>query len=296
MNPKKQFLNDDVLREIFLKLADTNDLTGEYANTGLRDLYHCIFVCRQWCRVSIPILWGQPFHFLKFSDDETIPRTSDKILDIYFRFLSEGEKQDLLNKGIDISLVTPANQQGIYFDDENDENDENNKDEEGGGGEGGKSSCERENDCNAVDRKEPMFNYPMFLRSLSYMNLISAVMVWCEDLECIMKQQYGENSELTEDAEYLVLHTILKLCFNKGARLSSLNIIILDITFRDVSKTTHAIQKCFVDDELKEFFVQIRSLEFNCMFSKVTRDILSTLSQTCHQLVRFEFKSLVFKK
>ncbi|CAG8501704.1 11540_t:CDS:2 [Diversispora eburnea] len=199
-----QFLNADVLREIFLKLADTNDLTGEYSSIGLRDLYPCIFVCRQWCSVAMPILWGRPFHFLRFSEDEPIPRTSDKILEI----------------------------------------------------------------------------------SLSYINLCLAVIEWCNDLENIMRQKYGEESELTEEAEYLILHTILKLCFNKGARLSSLNILIYDFIFSDNDKDdkkTLALTKCFVDKELEEFFASIHSLEFNVMF-KVTNDLISMLSRICHKL------------
>ncbi|RHZ68654.1 hypothetical protein Glove_294g54 [Diversispora epigaea] len=274
-----QFLNNDVLREIFLKLADTNDLTGECSSIGLSDLYPCISVCRQWCNVAIPILWGRPFHSLRFSEEEPIPRTSDKILEMYFRFLSNEDKQNLLNKGIDISLVTPVNQQKIYsYVDENEE----------------EESCEKENDFNNFDdnddntitQKEPWFVYPSFLKSLSYINLCLAVIEWCGDLENIMKQKYGEDSELTEEAEYLILHTILKLCFNKGARLFSLNILIYDFIFSDNDKDdkkTLALTKCFVDEELKGFFASIHSLEFNVMF-KVTNGLISMLSQICHKL------------
>ncbi|POG59733.1 hypothetical protein GLOIN_2v1719783, partial [Rhizophagus irregularis DAOM 181602=DAOM 197198] len=54
-------LNSDIIRQIILSLADSDPKTGEYKSYSI--LYPCLLVNREWCRITVPILWQQPFSF-----------------------------------------------------------------------------------------------------------------------------------------------------------------------------------------------------------------------------------------
>ncbi|CAG8495115.1 8887_t:CDS:2 [Acaulospora morrowiae] len=255
------FLNSDVLLEIFRNLVEINEL-GAYSNAGLRNIYSCIFVCHQWCDVAMPILWGQPFHFLESvsDDEESMPRSSDKLLEMYFCFLNDQERENLLANGIDISLVTSQRQQSLYY------------------GENAHRESDLNDDGNAITQmRKPKYPYVQYLKSLSYITLCTAVEMWCQDLDDIMVKMTGE--ELIDDAEDILLHTILNLFYNRGAKLSSLSLTINNF----LDKRTIALRRFFVDDELRNFFAPIKSLEFSVMYTAIN-DFLITLSETCRQL------------
>jgi len=57
-------------------------------------LYSCALVNRLWCRLTIPILWGDPFSF-KFHKDSRF-----HFLDIYLSFLTENDKNTLRELGL----------------------------------------------------------------------------------------------------------------------------------------------------------------------------------------------------
>ncbi|CAG8788588.1 1362_t:CDS:1, partial [Cetraspora pellucida] len=65
-----------------------NNLENEY-NT----LYSCTLVSRHWCKISIPILWQDPFSF------DRIPY-KPAFVSNYFSFLNEDEKFILGEYGI----------------------------------------------------------------------------------------------------------------------------------------------------------------------------------------------------
>ncbi|CAG8839311.1 14819_t:CDS:1, partial [Racocetra persica] len=93
----------EVLREILLHVANPCELSGAYSIEGLRALYPCILVNRQWCRIAVPILWSQPFLFGQ--DIDYLP-----VISMYLKCLGDQDKNHLLNQGIDISLVSEYNQ------------------------------------------------------------------------------------------------------------------------------------------------------------------------------------------
>ncbi|CAG8459352.1 4331_t:CDS:2 [Acaulospora colombiana] len=230
------FINSDVTLEIFKNLIETNEL-------------------------AVPILWSQPFHFLgSESDEESDSVPYDKILGVYLRFLNDHEREDLLAKGIDISLVTTQHQQNLYCVEDDLRRSDLNDD-----------------DNSIIHMGEPKFPYITYLRSLSYITLCSAVEIWCQDLADIMSRVNGE--ELVDNAEEILLRAILKLFYDRGAKLMSLNITINDF----LDGRTINLRRLLVDEELKGFFAPIRSLEFNVMYTSIN-DFLSTLSETCHQL------------
>lgn len=72
------------------------DYILQYLRNDLRSLYSCIFVNRLFCRISIPLLWEDPF---------SIPlsnKTFIHFLDIYFLYLSDVNKNTLKNHGFNI--------------------------------------------------------------------------------------------------------------------------------------------------------------------------------------------------
>ncbi|CAH1757856.1 10555_t:CDS:2 [Entrophospora sp. SA101] len=92
MSPK---LNNDVIRHIIINVIELSNFSYSKYNSGY--LYNCIRVNRDWCRISMPFLWTQPFHF---DEDRSI-----KIIKMFLRFLNGQEKQELLDHGMDIDLL-----------------------------------------------------------------------------------------------------------------------------------------------------------------------------------------------
>ncbi|CAG8446753.1 14250_t:CDS:2 [Gigaspora rosea] len=165
------FLIPEVLREILLHIANPCELSGTYSIEGLRALYPCIFVNRQWCRIAIPILWSQPFLF--GNEIDYIP-----IISMYLKCLEPQDIKSLLNQGIDISLMTDYNQMQL-----------------------------------GVENKKPMFNYPGFLRVLYYEQMIIAI-----------EKNNENNVTLADNAEEIMMKTLLQLCLKYGSRLYGLHI------------------------------------------------------------------------
>ncbi|PKK72718.1 hypothetical protein RhiirC2_848199 [Rhizophagus irregularis] len=72
------------------------DYILQYLRNDLRSLYSYIFVNRLFCRISIPLLWEDPF---------SIPlsnKTFIHFLDIYFLYLSDVNKNTLKNHGFNM--------------------------------------------------------------------------------------------------------------------------------------------------------------------------------------------------
>ncbi|CAG8797746.1 15197_t:CDS:2, partial [Racocetra fulgida] len=95
---------------ILLHVANPCELSGAYSIEGLRALYPCILVNRQWCRIAVPILWSQPFLFGK--DIDYLP-----VISMYLKCLGDQDKKSLLNQGIDISLMSDFNQMQLGIED-----------------------------------------------------------------------------------------------------------------------------------------------------------------------------------
>ncbi|RIB18099.1 hypothetical protein C2G38_2086648 [Gigaspora rosea] len=70
-----------------------NNLSNE-----IHSLYSCAFVNRYWCKMSIPILWQDPF---------ALEQRDPSFIYQYFSVLCEDEKLRLKNFGIDIEISKP---------------------------------------------------------------------------------------------------------------------------------------------------------------------------------------------
>ncbi|CAG8673884.1 3122_t:CDS:2, partial [Scutellospora calospora] len=190
----------------------------------LRALYPCILVNRQWCRIAIPILWSQPFLFEKKS---YLP-----VISMYLKCLEDHDIKSLLNQGIDISLMSDYNNQ-MQLD---------------------------------VVNKKSMFNYLGFLRILYYEQMISAVEIWCAELADIMEQQQQPDCDdfideenkvtLVNNAEEIIMKTLLQLCQKHGSRLYGLHLN------PDTLDKSHdeMYEILLTDDRLKNLVSPIRSL------------------------------------
>ncbi|RIB05076.1 hypothetical protein C2G38_2148717 [Gigaspora rosea] len=248
------FLIPEVLREILLHIANPCELSGTYSIEGLRALYPCIFVNRQWCRIAIPILWSQPFLF--GNEIDYIP-----IISMYLKCLEPQDIKSLLNQGIDISLMTDYNQMQL-----------------------------------GVENKKPMFNYPGFLRVLYYEQMIIAIESWCIELADIMEQQQPEqqqpdcddycideennenNVTLADNAEEIMMKTLLQLCLKYGSRLYGLH-----INPNTVENTNDEMYDILLtDDQLKDLVSPVRSLHIYALFKKI--DVYKMLTQRCHKI------------
>src|SRR3954451_14103858 len=61
------FLLSECLENIFLNLfKPSND---NRIKLFTKDLYSCTLVSRHWCRISTPLLYAYPFHYVNFYDD-----------------------------------------------------------------------------------------------------------------------------------------------------------------------------------------------------------------------------------
>ncbi|CAG8557295.1 7168_t:CDS:2 [Diversispora eburnea] len=212
-------LVNDVLREIFLHLVNPNPFTGIYTIDDLHNLYQCILVNRTWCSIAIPILWSQPFHFLKENPDS-------------------GTANEHKMSSMEI--------------------------------------CEY--------RRPPMFNYPGFMRSMWYETMVQAIEAWCLELSEIMNPD-NENTAMNEqedklidNAEIVVMKSVLKLCLNKGARL---NCLFLHPDRLD-ELNDELYEMLLVNEEFKDLVSSIKTLEINGMIRK--NNVYLMLSKRCRKL------------
>lgn len=273
-------LVNDVLREIFLHLINPNPFTGVYTNFDLHNLYPCIFVNRTWCSIAMPILWSQPFHFLKERPDSGIV-----VINMYLKFLDEKEVNYLSSQGIDISLMSNfsihSDAQDLHFQQSDSEDSD--------------SDYENENRTSSMEiceyKKPPMFNYPGFLRSMWYEPMVRSIEAWCFELSEIMNPDNEDDNEddnttmkeredkLVDNAEIIVMKSVLGLCLKKGARL---NCLYLNPDRLD-KLNDEFYEMLLVNEELKDLVSPIKRLEINGMIRK--NNVYLMLSKRCRKLV-----------
>ncbi|RIB30587.1 hypothetical protein C2G38_2238145 [Gigaspora rosea] len=253
-------LVSDVLREIFLHLVDTCESTDQQFNNSIRDLYPCILVNRQWCEIAIPILWSRPFLY----GTEQHEHCNEKVIQMYVKCFDDQDKLFLLNQGIDVSEILN------YHLDDNENTEED---------------IIKDNNFGSSDAviNPPLFNYPRFLRRLNYTSIIKAIEAWCYYLSIEMKQT--QRDDLLENAEILIFRSLLRLFLKRGARLQEL------ILYPDQSDPSNdEMYTSLVEDEFKELFAPIKTLEFSGM---VRMDgLLQILAQRCHGIEHMRVKML----
>ncbi|RHZ75970.1 hypothetical protein Glove_208g206 [Diversispora epigaea] len=274
-------LVNDVLREIFLHLVNPNPFTGIYTIDDLHNLYQCILVNRTWCSIAIPILWSQPFHFLKEKPD-----SGTAVINMYLKSLDEKEIDHLSSQGIDISLMSNFsihnNTRDLQFQQSYSEDSD--------------SDYENEHRMSSMEiceyRRPPMFNYPGFLRSMWYETMVQAIEAWCLELSEIMNPDNenevdddAENTAMNEredklidNAEIIVMKSVLKLCLNKGARL---NCLFLHPDRLD-ELNDELYEMLLVNEEFKDLVSSIKTLEINGMIRK--NNVYLMLSKRCRKL------------
>ncbi|CAG8583913.1 13244_t:CDS:2, partial [Acaulospora colombiana] len=276
-----RFLVDDVLREIFLHVASPNPFTSAYTIDGLHDLYPCLFVNRAWCAIAMPILWSQPFHFLKDK-----PEAGAAVINMYLRFLDDKEAEHLLSQGIDVSLMSNFSMHGTRF--QQSYSDDSDSDYEGDHPTYSMDVCEY--------RRPPMFNYPGFLRSLWYESMVQAVESWCSELSEIMNPSPPEDEDvdmmeepedtLIDNAEVFLMRSILRTCLSRGSRLYGL---FLNPDRLD-KLNDEMYEMLLVDDEFRDLVSPVKSLEINGMIRK--DKVYVMLGQRCHKLESLHIHSL----
>ncbi|CAG8459373.1 12640_t:CDS:2 [Acaulospora morrowiae] len=284
-----QILVDDVLREIFLHVANPNPFTGAYTIEGLHNLYPCILVNKTWCSIAMPILWSQPFHFLKDKHE-----AGAAVINMYLRFLDDKELEYLFNQGIDVSLMLnfSVHQSGRFQQFYSDDSD---------------SDYESEHPTDSMEvceyRRPPMFNYPGFLRSLWYESMVQAVESWCSELSELMNPTPPEDEDedligngerdmsitssspmdeqedaLVENAEFLLMRSILRTCLKRGSRLYGL---FLNPDRLD-KLNDEMYEMLLIDEEFKDLVSPVKSLEINGMIRK--DKVYVMLGQRCRKL------------
>ncbi|CAG8518375.1 7982_t:CDS:1 [Funneliformis caledonium] len=96
-------LNEDVIIQIIKHLQDDK-----------LNLYNCLFICRQWCRLTIPLLWKRPFSEISFNKRNRLLRT-------YITCLNEEEANTLIAHDLKIdTTVKPLFQYAEFLQEFND--------------------------------------------------------------------------------------------------------------------------------------------------------------------------------
>ncbi|RIA98354.1 hypothetical protein C1645_731707 [Glomus cerebriforme] len=273
-------LNGDIIDQILLHLTDPDPLTGEYKSHGLRYLYPCIFVNREWCGLAMRILWQQPFNFE--------PLRAAKAMETYLKCLNYQEKVELSENGIDIDLLF-QNRIGFYDDEEEVNNNFTNRNR-------------MALDFITNSSEKPMFNYPKFLRRLYYENMYKSAEYICKYLSdltrgdeeeefCNVKEE--ELNELSEDDEIeeeeegeveevedftiqaeVLVKSVLQLSQRKGARLNGL-IFSPDSPYND-------FEKYQLLENYSDMMEDVKSLDICCLFRKTY--LFSIIGRMCHQV------------
>ncbi|KAG9288021.1 hypothetical protein G9A89_017616 [Geosiphon pyriformis] len=76
-------LPPEILQKIINHLSPTSN-----SQFHTKNLYNCVLVCKQWCKVTAPILWERPF--------AAICHRHHKVITIFLAFLSDSERRLLL--------------------------------------------------------------------------------------------------------------------------------------------------------------------------------------------------------
>ncbi|RGB27809.1 hypothetical protein C1646_768622 [Rhizophagus diaphanus] len=77
-------------------LPELMDEIIQYLRNDISTLYSCILVNRLWCRLTIPLLWEDPF---------STPTKNYHFIDIYLQYLEEKDKEKLQDYGINKNLI-----------------------------------------------------------------------------------------------------------------------------------------------------------------------------------------------
>ncbi|RIA86491.1 hypothetical protein C1645_878639 [Glomus cerebriforme] len=84
--------------KIFSDLPELTNKIIQYFRNDLSTLYSCILVNRLWCRITIPLLWENPFLYY--------PIENYHFIEIYLSSLSEDDKMKLKEYEFDINLFS----------------------------------------------------------------------------------------------------------------------------------------------------------------------------------------------
>ncbi|CAG8587928.1 7939_t:CDS:2 [Cetraspora pellucida] len=201
---------------------------------------------------------------------------NEKVIQMYVKCFDDQDKLFLLDQGIDVSEIL-----NYHLDVHSDTHSNAH------------SNCSENSAIDGIKEKSfysnnittnpPLFNYPGFLRRLNYTSMIKAVEAWCYYLSIEMEKT--QSHDLLENAEILIFRSLLKLCLNKGARLHEL--ILCPDQF---DPSNDEMYMSLVDDEFKDLFAPIRTLEFSGM---VRMDgLLQLLSQRCHGIEHMRVTTL----
>src|SRR6266536_2657278 len=87
-------------------LPEITNFIIQYLRNDLKSLYSCILVNRHLCRITIPILWEDPFSVVRQEG------SSCNLLDTYLLFFNEDDKTKLKEFGITID--SPSFQKPLF--------------------------------------------------------------------------------------------------------------------------------------------------------------------------------------
>ncbi|RIA88170.1 hypothetical protein C1645_739589 [Glomus cerebriforme] len=85
--------NKLLLREIILKIV-------EFLKDDIATLYSCILINREWCKITIPILWSDTFRKYKPFNNNGQSLEGKQIISTYINLLSEESRISLKKHGI----------------------------------------------------------------------------------------------------------------------------------------------------------------------------------------------------
>src|SRR5688572_18076241 len=123
-------------KSFFEDLPELTNYVIQYLRNDLQSLYSCILVNRSLCRITIPILWEDPFS-VKIYEDYSC---NCNLLDTYLLFFNEDDKKKLKEFGITI---------------------------------------------NSPSFKNPLFNYPSFIKKLSTSRVGLHIVNWINNLDTL---------------------------------------------------------------------------------------------------------------
>ncbi|CAG8607171.1 11187_t:CDS:2 [Ambispora gerdemannii] len=141
VNPDETF-HCEILSDILESLLTFDEIIST------RDLYSCILVNRQWCKVAMPVLWSNPF----YDNCSSVKKQCD-LVDTFLNLLSTNQLVQLKAKNYQ------QNQQQYT------------------------TSVIEEVALLTLDlllpRKKPLFAYAHFVRHLNFRAMIESVNLWC---------------------------------------------------------------------------------------------------------------------
>jgi hypothetical protein len=135
---------NEILQEIF-----------KYIVNDIDHLHSCLLVNKIWSSNVVPILWNRPFHLLLLHNNHL----SHQIISTYLSCLDKDERSKLDLNGITRSLSS--------------------------------SSCSSDSSLSSpnfefplspypvISSHPPTYNYPSFLRHLSYFSFVASIQEWC---------------------------------------------------------------------------------------------------------------------